>query len=83
MTKKKIYLVRQTQPADYYDQKTIAVFDNYEQARDLARALNKEYGCGCVFNADWDLVELDDCDNLHYYDVDEQSVNPELKDFLA
>ena len=82
MTKKKVYLVRQTQPIDYYDQKTIAVFDKFEPARDLARALNKEYGCGCVFNNDWDFVELADCDNLHYYDVDVQVVNPDPKQFL-
>lgn len=80
--KKYIYLVRQTQPIDYYDQKTIAVFDNFEMARDLARKLNKEYGCGCVFDDDWDFVELDDADNLHYYDVDEQELNPDMAKYI-
>lgn len=77
----KVYLVRQTQPIDYYDQKTIAVFDNFKQARDLARFLNEEYGCGCAFNDDWDFVELGDCDNLHYYDVDCQDLNPDPNKF--
>lgn len=80
--KKYVYLVRQTQPVDYYDQKTIAVFDNKEQAEKLARALNKEYGCGCTFDENWDFIELDDADNLHYYDIDCQEVNPDLNDYL-
>lgn len=79
---KKLYLVRQTQPIDYYDQKTIAVFDNLEQAQKLARTLNKEYGCGCVFDDNWDFVELDDAENLHYYDIDEQELNPDLQKYL-
>lgn len=78
----KLYLVRQTQPIDYFDQKTIAVFDNLEQAQKLARELNKEYGCGCVFDDNWDFVELDDAENLHYYDIDIQELNPDLQKYL-
>jgi hypothetical protein len=78
----KLYLVRQTQPIDYFDQKTIAVFDNLEQAQKLARKLNKEYGCGCVFDDNWDFVELDDAENLHYYDIDIQELNPDLQKYL-
>lgn len=45
---KYIWLVRQTQPIDYYDQKTIAVYDNEQDATTLARKLNKEYACGVI-----------------------------------
>ena len=78
----KVYLVRQTQPVDYYDEKTIAVFDNKAQAEKLARALNKEHGCGCVFDDDWNFIEPGtDYDNLHYYDIDCQELNPDLKKY--
>lgn len=79
---RKIYLLRQTQPDNYMDQQTIAVFDNFETARDLARALNKEYGCGCAFNDDWDFIEYGDGNDLHYYDVVEKTLNPDPKQFL-
>lgn len=80
--KKYVYLVRQTQPVDYYDEKTIAVFDNKAQAEKLARALNKEYGCGCVFDDDWNFIEPGtDYDNQHYYDIDCQEINPDLKKY--
>ena len=78
--KKYVYLVRQTQPVDYYDQKTIAVFDNKEQAKKLARALNKKYGRGCTFDENWDFI-VEDADNLHYYDIDCQEVNPDLEKY--
>lgn len=79
---KYIYLVRQTQPIDYYDQKTIAVYDNEQDAVKLARELNKNYACGVVLNDDGDFFELDDAENLHYYDVDKQPVNPDMNLFL-
>ena len=79
---KYVWLVRQTQPIDYYDQRTIAVYDNEQDAITLARKLNKEYACGVVLNDDGDFCELDDAENLHYYDVDEQPVNPDMNLFL-
>lgn len=79
---KKVYLVRQTQPDNYIDELTIAVFDKFEPARDLARALNKEYGNDCVFNDDWDFIEPGCNDDLHYYDVVEKTLNPDPKQFL-
>lgn len=81
--KKYVYLVRQTQPVDYYDEKTIAVFDNKAQAEKLARELNKKYGCGCVFDDDWNFIEPGtDYDNQHYYDIDCQEINPDLKKYF-
>lgn len=77
-----VYLVRQTQPVDYYEEKTIAVFGDKEKAYELARKLNKAYGCGCVFDGNWDLVELDDGENLHYYDVDCQELNSDMEKYL-
>ena len=82
MKQKYVWLVRQTQPIDYYDQRTIAVYDNEQDAITLARKLNKEYACGVVLNDDGDLCELDDAENLHYYDVDEQPINPDMNLFL-
>ena len=79
---KYVYLVRQTQPIDYYDQRTIAVYTDEQDAVMLARKLNKEYACGVVLNDDGDFYELDDAENLHYYDVDEQPVNPDMNLFL-
>lgn len=78
----KVYLVRQTQPDNYIDEKTIAVFDNFEMAQELARKLNKEYGYDCLFNDDWDLVEQGCSDNIHYYDVDTQELNPDMAKYL-
>ena len=79
---KKVYLVRQTQPIDYYDQRTIAVFTTKAQAVELCRKLNKEYACGVVLNEKGDFVELSDGDNLHYYDWEVQAVNPDPINFI-
>ena len=79
---KYVYLVRQTQPAEYYDEKTIAVFDTKEQDEKLACALNKEYGKGCEFDDDGKVIEqVGDYDTWHYYDVDCQELNPDLKKY--
>lgn len=68
-----VYLVRQTQPCDGYDQFTIAVFDNKDQAVALARKLNKEYAVGAILSKDGDFIEQDedycDWDNSHYYEI--------------
>lgn len=81
---KLVWAVRQTQPDENLDEKTIAVFDNEEQARDLARRLNKEYGNGAIINEYGDLVAVDDweCPDLHYYDVKSFKVNPDKRLFL-
>lgn len=67
----KVYLVRQTQIIDGYDEKTIYVCSTKEKAQEYCRKLNKEYGYGVKFNDDWDFVEFDDeydYDQQHYYD---------------
>lgn len=77
----KVYLVRQTQPVDYYDDKTIYVCSTKEKAQEYCRKLNKEYGYGVKFNEDWDFVEFDDeydYDNQHYYDWECMEVDEEL-----
>lgn len=76
-----VYVVRQTQLECGYENTAIAVFDDEATATKLARALNKEYGFGCIFDDDWDFVEyeLDDC---HYYDVDSMELNPNINDYL-
>lgn len=70
---KRVYMVRQTQPCDGYDQFTIAVFDNKEQAVALARKLNKEYAVGVLLSDEGDFITQDDefCDwdNCHYYEI--------------
>lgn len=80
--KKYVWCVRQTQPADDYDQRTIAVFDNKQDALNLARRLNKVYGQNCIFDEDWDLIEYDMRDDPHYYDIESVQLNPAPSDFL-
>ena len=80
--KKYVWCVRQTQPADDYDQRTIAVFDNKQDALNLARQLNKVYGQNCIFDKDWDLIEYDMQDDPHYYDTESVQLNPDPSDYL-
>lgn len=81
--KQYVYLVRQTQPVDYYDEKTIAVFTDREKAYELARKLNKAYGDGCQFDDDYNFIEPGtDYDSQHYYDVDCQELNPDMEKYL-
>lgn len=83
MEKKYVWLVRQTQPSAEYDQETIAVYDNKEQAVYLARELNKVYGKGCQFSEDWDYIDIDGYyDDCHYYDTDCQELNPKAEDYV-
>lgn len=77
----KVYLVRQSQAIDSMDEKTIAVYDDYQNATDLARALNKEYGKGCRFTPEGDFCEVLDYVSLHYYDVETQTLNPNKKTY--
>ncbi len=76
-----VYLVRQTQPIDYYEQKTIYVCSTKEKAQEYCRTLNKEYGCGVKFNDGWDFIDLDDDyehEQQHYYDWECMEVDEEL-----
>ena len=38
----KLYMVRQTQPFENYEDTTIAIYDNIEQANELARKLKQK-----------------------------------------
>jgi hypothetical protein len=76
-----VYLVRQTQPVDYYEQKTIYVCSTKEKAQEYCRTLNKEYGYGVKFNDEWDFIDLDDDyehEQQHYYDWECMELDEEL-----
>lgn len=63
-----VYLVKQTQPAAYYDDKTIYVCSTKEKAREYCRKLNKQYGYGAQFDENWDFIRGSDSEYCHYYD---------------
>jgi hypothetical protein len=77
-----IYLVRQTQPEENYVGHTIGVFTDENKALELSRKLNKQYGSGCIFDEDGDLMEVEDGEFAHYYDVDCRELNPDIEKFL-
>lgn len=82
--KQYVWAVRQTQPAEYYQDRTIAVFDNQEQAERLARSLNEQYGYGVRFDENHDYIESDDdydYDDVHYYDWVKLEINPNENNF--
>ena len=81
MTKKYVWVVRQTQPSDDYDQRAIAVFESREYAQKLARKLNERFGKGCEFTKEWDFVDwIDDFECCHYYDIESIELNPKMED---
>lgn len=76
--KMKVYLVKQTQPAAYYDDKTIYACTTKEKAREYCRKLNKRYGYGAQFNESWDFVLGSDSEYCHYYDWECMNVDESL-----
>lgn len=74
----KVYLVNQTQEVDNLVDKTIYVCSTCERAQEYCRKLNKEYGCGCEFDENWDLVEVLDYDDCHYYDWESMEIDEPL-----
>lgn len=80
---KRIWLLRQTQPCDGYDQFTIAAFDDEVKAVANARTLNNEYAVGAKLTDEGDFIEQDDeyCDwdNSHFYDLGYVELNKEVK----
>lgn len=83
MKEKYVYVVRQTQTDENLVCFPIAVFDNAKDANKLARELNKHYGFNCVFDEEWDFVDENICGNVHYYDVNQMKVNPDINMFLG
>ena len=75
MSKKVIYLVNQTQPAEGYYETTIYACSTFERAQKYVRRLNKEYGEFCVFDKNWDFVECDMQGEPHYYTVAEAEID--------
>lgn len=81
--KEYVWVVRQTQPSDDYDQRTIAVYENREDAENIARKLNKVFGKGCDFTDEWDFIDVrDDYSCCHYYDIESIQLNPNPEDYL-
>lgn len=78
INRKMVYLVKQTQEIDYYNDKTIYVCSTRERAIEYCQKLNKEYGCGCQFDDDWNFIMVDDIDNCHYYNWEGIEVDEEL-----
>lgn len=76
--RKVVFLVKQTQEIDYYNDKTIYVCSTRERAIEYCQKLNKEYGCGCQFDDDWNFIMVDDIDNCHYYNWEGIEVDEEL-----
>ncbi len=76
--RKTVYLVKQTQEIDYFNDKTIYVCSTKERAIEYCQKLNKEYGCGCQFDDDWNFIMVDDIDNCHYYNWEGIEVDEEL-----
>ncbi len=64
-----VWTVQQFQTDEYWEV-VCAIFYSANDAIHHARKCNKEYGRGCTFDKDWDLVEVIDNDNCHYYDVE-------------
>lgn len=85
MNKKYVWVVKQTQAECDYREYPIAVYDNEQDATDVARALNKRYGRGCEFTPDWDYDEDAndfEYDDTHYYTVESFELNPDKNDYL-
>lgn len=71
--KKQLWAVFQYQPGAYATNETVSIFDAREKAEKDARALNKQYGAGVVFDRYFNFIELpDDADDneVHYYFVE-------------
>ena len=81
---KTVWLVLQTQAECDYREYPIAVFTDEDDAVCLARALNKRYGRGYKFTADWDCDPecCDEYDDTHYYTVESLKLNPKMEAYL-
>ena len=79
-----VWLVLQTQAECDYKDFPIAVYTSEEDALELSRALNKRYGRGYEFTAQWDCDPecCEEYDDTHYYTVVSLEINPNPKDYL-
>ncbi len=85
-TNEVLYMVRQTQPCAGYDNFTIYIYTDEEDANRVARQLNQKYGANCEFTEEYDFIaENDDVDpdEIHYYDVEAITLNEELAPFYT
>lgn len=78
-----VYLVRQTQTVEDYQEKTIYVCSTEEKATMYARKLNKQYGYGAIFNKYYEFVEVKNYDSHHYYDIEKIKVDEPLAPMLT
>lgn len=74
MKDKYVYLVKQTQPECDYHNTTVAVYSDKETAKNVARNFNATYGANCVFDENYDFVELNCNGDPHYYTVEKIKV---------
>ena len=74
--KEYIYLIRQTQPAENYNDYVFVAFKNESAAIKEARRLNKEYGVYAKFNEKWDFIDVEDNNyyRTHYYAVNKMEI---------
>lgn len=67
----KVWQVKQTQRDEMYDNTTIYITEDYNEAEECARRLNKQYGRGCMFTPQGDFeYEVADSEYTHYYKVE-------------
>ena len=74
MKDKYVYLVKQTQPDCDFNDTTIGVYSDKETAVNLARNYNAVYGENCVFDENYDFVEINCNGDPHYYTVEKIKV---------
>lgn len=74
----KVYLVKQTQPTEGYNDKTIYVCTTREKAQEYCRKLNKRYGYAAQFDENYNLVYGDPIEPSHYYDWEVMEVDESL-----
>lgn len=73
-----VYLVKQTHPAERYEDKTIYVCSTKEKAREYCRKLNKQYGYAARFDENWDCIDWGDSEYCHFYDWEIMEVDEDL-----
>lgn len=77
--KQYVYLVRQTQESENYNEKTIYVCSTRARADKYAQELNKEYAQGVKLDKHNNFIEIEDMfGDVHYYDVESMAIDEDL-----
>lgn len=81
--KKQAWLVTQTQRDNMYDHTPIYTTENYDEAVECARMLNKQFGRGCIFTPEGDYeYEVADSEYAHFYKVESTKIGIDLNNVL-